>query len=77
MVADEGREAHIDLLKHEQKKPEVKARTLEPDETCCVCCDNMKESDDLVHCKYGCGRLTHYECLMRCFKHNKGSGKPP
>ena len=48
---------------------------MEAGETCCVCCDEMKEGEDLSHCRFGCGRYTHTECLSRCFKHNASSGK--
>ena len=30
----------------------------------------------MSHCRYGCGRQIHTECLMRCFKHNADNGKP-
>ena len=36
----------------------------------------MREQEDLSHCKYGCGRKIHTDCLLRCFKHNKQEGKP-
>jgi len=36
----------------------------------------MRENEPLSHCMYGCGRLTHTDCLMRCFKHNNTAGKP-
>ena len=39
-----------------EKRPIVAARPLEPEETCCVCCDTLRESEDLSHCRYGCGR---------------------
>lgn len=32
------------------------ARPLEEEEMCCVCCDTLRESEDLSHCRYGCGR---------------------
>lgn len=50
-------------------------RPMEAGETCCVCCDEMKEAEDLSHCRFGCGRYTHTECLERCFKHNAAGGK--
>ena len=37
-------------------KKVVPPRPIDDDETCCVCCDNMKEDEDLSHCLYGCGR---------------------
>ena len=56
-------------------RKEVPPRPVQPDETCCVCCDNIDPEDDLTACKYGCGRHIHTDCLMRCFKHNASSGK--
>ena len=38
------------------KRTEVPARPLEDDEMCCVCCDTLRENEDLSHCLYGCGR---------------------
>ena len=58
-----------------QAKKTVPPRPMEDGETCCVCCDNMKEEEDLSHCRFGCGRYTHTDCLTRCFKHNAASGK--
>ena len=57
-------------------RPIVPARPLEPEETCCVCCDTLRENEDLSHCRFGCGRQIHTDCLTRCFKHNQSSGKP-
>ena len=54
----------------------VPPRPLDPEETCCVCCDTMADEEDLSHCRYGCGRLTHTDCLIRAFKHNESSAKP-
>ncbi len=59
-----------------EERPIKPARPLEEDEMCCVCCDTLRESEDLSHCRYGCGRQIHTECLTRCFKHNESSGKP-
>ena len=59
-----------------QERPIVPPRPLEEEEMCCVCCDTLRENEDLSHCRYGCGRQIHTECLMRCFKHNEGAGKP-
>lgn len=59
-----------------ENRPIVPPRPLEPEETCCVCCDTLRENEDLSHCRYGCGRNIHTDCLMRCFKHNQSSGKP-
>lgn len=39
-----------------EERPIVPPRPLEPEETCCVCCDNLRENEDLSHCRYGCGR---------------------
>ena len=59
-----------------ENRPIVPARPLEEDEMCCVCCDTLRGAEDLSHCRYGCGRQIHTECLLRCFKHNQASGKP-
>ena len=58
-----------------ETKPIVPARPLEDEEMCCVCCDTLREPEDLSHCRYGCGRQIHTDCLLRCFKHNQTSGK--
>lgn len=62
--------------KKELKRAEVPPRPLEDDEMCCVCCDTLREPEDLSHCLYGCGRQIHTDCLRRCFKHNQSNGKP-
>ena len=54
----------------EDQRPIKPARPLEEDESCCVCCDTLREEEDLTHCRYGCGRQIHTDCLSRCFKHN-------
>ena len=59
-----------------KERPIVPPRPLDDDEACCVCCDTLRDSEDLSHCRYGCGRQIHTDCLMRCFKHNSGAGKP-
>lgn len=39
-----------------ENRPIVVARPLEEEEMCCVCCDTLREAEDLSHCRYGCGR---------------------
>ena len=71
----DGNWAKNAIKNNKQGRKEVAARDLEADETCCVCCDNLHTNEDLSHCRYGCGRQIHTDCLMRCFKHNKQEGK--
>jgi len=59
-----------------ENRPIVPPRPLDDEETCCVCCDTLRMEEDLSHCRYGCGRYVHTDCLTRCFKHNVSSGKP-
>ena len=62
--------------KKNEERPIKPARPLEEDESCCVCCDTLRETEDLSHCRYGCGRQIHTDCLSRCFKHNQSNRKP-
>ena len=34
----------------------VPPRALETEEMCPICCDTLREEEDLSHCRYGCGR---------------------
>jgi E3 ubiquitin-protein ligase ZSWIM2 len=42
---------------------------LEPEETCCVCHEVMKDNENLTFCKYGCGRNLHTDCIEVWVKH--------
>ena len=42
---------------------------LDAEETCCVCYEEMKETENLTFCKYGCGRNIHTECIEVWVKH--------
>ena len=54
----------------EQKK-EVAQKDLDPGETCCVCYEEMNEDENLVFCKFSCGRNMHTECMERWVKHKQ------
>ena len=63
-------------MKEVDSRKIVAPRPLEEGEICCVCCDFLKQEEDLSHCRYGCGRLIHTDCLIRCFKHNYSNRNP-
>ena len=60
-------------FKEEQKW--VEQRAIEPGENCCVCYDVMNEDENLVFCKFSCGRNLHTECMERWVKHKQSSGQ--
>lgn len=57
------------------KRQTVKRMQLEPEETCCVCYEVMKEEENLAHCKYGCGRNLHTDCIEVWVKHKISSAQ--
>ena len=69
----------------EEKKEETKANVnsrkqvarmkLEPEESCCVCYEDMKEEENLTFCKYGCGRNLHTDCIEVWVKHKVSVGQ--
>ena len=52
-----------------EKREVVKRMKLDAEETCCVCYEEMKETENLTFCKYGCGRNIHTECIEVWVKH--------
>jgi hypothetical protein len=50
-------------------KKTVPRMKLEPDEVCCVCHEEMKETENLTFCKSGCGRNIHVDCIEVWVKH--------
>lgn len=48
---------------------------LEPEEVCCVCHEEMKESENLTYCKPGCGRNLHTDCIEVWVKHKVSCGQ--
>eukprot|EP00347_Sterkiella_histriomuscorum_P003657 403363451 len=51
------------------KRDQVNRMILDKDEPCCVCHENMKNTDNLTFCKYGCGRNIHIDCIEVWVKH--------
>ncbi|CDW88804.1 e3 ubiquitin-protein ligase zswim2-like [Stylonychia lemnae] len=51
------------------KRDKVKRMELDPEETCCVCYEEMKETENLTFCKFGCGRNIHIDCIEVWVKH--------
>jgi E3 ubiquitin-protein ligase ZSWIM2 len=48
---------------------------LDPEEVCCVCHEEMKESENLTFCKVGCGRNIHTDCIEVWVKHKVSSAQ--
>eukprot|EP00347_Sterkiella_histriomuscorum_P013897 403362939 len=64
----------FELPPKKPKAPQVKRdlvnrMILDKDEPCCVCHENMKNTDNLTYCKYGCGRNIHIDCIEVWVKH--------
>jgi E3 ubiquitin-protein ligase ZSWIM2 len=47
---------------------------LEKEETCCVCFEEMDESQNLTFCKFQCGRNIHLDCIEAWVRHKHSSG---
>ena len=52
---------------HIQKNRKL-LKNIDPEESCCVCYEIMNENDNLVYCKFSCGRNLHTECMERWVK---------
>jgi hypothetical protein len=50
-------------------KKTVPRMKLEPEEVCCVCHEEMKDTENLTFCKSGCGRNIHVDCIEVWVKH--------
>ena len=50
----------------------VQARSPEKEDSCPICCDDLLDGLELVHCKYGCGKAVHAECFQRYERAQEG-----
>lgn len=64
-----------EMNRNKSSRPEVPQMELEPDESCCVCFEDLKEHHNLSYCKFGCGRNLHTECMEKWVVHKQQNGQ--
>lgn len=67
--ADINNKIAADINQNKSLRPEVAQMELEPDETCCVCFEDLHSHNNLSFCKFGCGRNLHTECMEKWVVH--------